>query len=89
MSKFATDNENERVTFTEDIRKMWRSRRVLGEPVLNRFRPQCSREYKEWLKKSLAGTIEPGPNVFHIITDVGGGIKLNSIDFKKSLIRMN
>ena len=71
MSKFATDNENERVTFTEDIRKMWRSRRVLGEPVLNRFRPECSREYKEWLKKSLGGIIEPSPNVPHIIADVG------------------
>ena len=53
------------------MRRMWRSRRVLGEPVPNRFRPECSRDYKEWLKKSLAGTIEPGPNVPHIIADVG------------------
>ena len=89
MRKFATDHENGRVTFAEDMCRMWRSQRVLGQPVPNRFHPECSREYNEWLKKSLAGTIEPGPNVFHIITDVGGGIKLNSIDFKKSLIRMN
>ena len=32
---------------------------------------ECSKEYKEWLKKSLAGTIEPGPNVPPIIADVG------------------
>ena len=44
---------------------------MLGEPVTDRFRLECSREYKEWLKKSLAGTIEPGPNVSHIIADVG------------------
>uniref|UniRef100_M1CMG0 Uncharacterized protein n=1 Tax=Solanum tuberosum TaxID=4113 RepID=M1CMG0_SOLTU len=59
------------VSYTEDIRRTWKTRRVLGEPVPNRFRPECSREYKEWLKKSLAGTIEPGPNVPHIIADVG------------------
>ena len=57
--------------FAEDMRRMWRSRRVLGEPVPDRFRPDCSKEYKEWLKKSLAGSIEPGPNAFHIIADVG------------------
>ena len=44
---------------------------MLSEPVLNRFHPECSRVYKEWLKKSLAGTIDPGPNVPHIIADVG------------------
>ena len=71
MRKFVTDHENGRVAFSEDMRRMWRSRKVLGEPVPDRFRPECSREYKEWLKKSLAGTIEPGPNVPHIIADVG------------------
>ena len=71
MRKFATDHENGRVAFTEDMRRMWRSRRVLGETVPNKFHPECSREYKEWLKKSLAGTIEPGLNVPHIIADVG------------------
>ena len=71
MRKFVTDHENGRVAFSEDMRRMWRSRRVLGEPVPDRFRPECSREYKELLKKSLAGTIEPGPNVPHIIADVG------------------
>ncbi|KAH0680067.1 hypothetical protein KY284_021157 [Solanum tuberosum] len=47
------------------------ARRVLGEPVPNRFRPECSRDYKEWLKKNLVGTIESGPNVPHMIADVG------------------
>ena len=71
MRKFATDHENGRVAFAEDMCKMWRYQRVLGEPVPNRFRPEYSKEYKEWLKKSLAGTIEPGSNVPHIIADVG------------------
>uniref|UniRef100_A0A3Q7FM13 Uncharacterized protein n=1 Tax=Solanum lycopersicum TaxID=4081 RepID=A0A3Q7FM13_SOLLC len=71
MRKFVTDHENGQVAFSEDMRRMWRSRRVLGEPVPDRFRLECSREYKEWLKKSLAGTIEPGLNVSHIIADVG------------------
>ena len=52
--KFVTDHENEQVAFAEDMRRMWRSRRVLCELVPNRFRPECVREYKEWLKKSLA-----------------------------------
>uniref|UniRef100_M1DY74 Uncharacterized protein n=1 Tax=Solanum tuberosum TaxID=4113 RepID=M1DY74_SOLTU len=71
MKKFATDHENGRVSYAEHIRRAWKTRRILGEPVPNRFRPECSRDYKEWLKKSLVGTIEPGPNVPHIITDVG------------------
>ena len=71
MRKFATDHENGRVAFAEDMRRMWRCRRVLGEPVPNRFRPECFKEYKEWLKTSFTGTIEPGPNVPHIIADVG------------------
>ena len=44
---------------------------MLDEPVPNRFRPECVREYKEWLKKSLTGTIEPGSNVPDIIAYVG------------------
>ena len=68
---------------------MWRSQVVLGEPVPKRFRPECSREYKEWLKKSLAGTIEPGPNDPHIIADVGAKHQSDSIDFRRSFIRMN
>ena len=71
MKKFATDHENGRVSYAEDMRRAWKTRRILGEPVPNRFRPECSRDYKEWLKKSLAGTIELGPNVPHIIADVG------------------
>ncbi|KAH0675372.1 hypothetical protein KY285_023173 [Solanum tuberosum] len=59
MKKFATDHENGRVSYVEDIRRTWKTRRVLDEPVPNRFRPECSKDYKEWLKKSLAGTIEP------------------------------
>lgn len=43
---------------------------MLGEPVPKRFRPECSREHKEWLKKLFGGTIEPGPNVPHIIIDI-------------------
>uniref|UniRef100_M1DH30 Uncharacterized protein n=1 Tax=Solanum tuberosum TaxID=4113 RepID=M1DH30_SOLTU len=35
------------------------------------FLPECSKDYNEWLKKSLVGTIEPGPNVPHMIADVG------------------
>ncbi|XP_027771185.1 uncharacterized protein LOC114076407 [Solanum pennellii] len=46
MMKFATYHENGRVAFAEDMYRMWRSRRVLGEPVPNRFRPEYSREYK-------------------------------------------
>ena len=45
--------------------------KVLGEPVPNRFHRECSKEYKEWLKNNLPVTIEPGPNVPHIIADVG------------------
>ncbi|XP_015089782.1 uncharacterized protein LOC107032720 isoform X2 [Solanum pennellii] len=71
MRKYATDHENGRVAFAEDMCRMWRSRRVLGEPVPNRFFQECLREYKEWLKKSLAGTIEHGPNFPIIIADVG------------------
>ena len=54
---------------------------MLGEPVPNRFRPECSREYKEWLKKSLAETIEPGSNVPHIIAYVGAKhqVRLNRL----------
>ncbi|KAH0673042.1 hypothetical protein KY284_024129 [Solanum tuberosum] len=59
MKKFATDYENGRVSYAKDIRRTWKTRRVLGEPIPNRFRPECSKNNKEWLKKSLAGTIEP------------------------------
>ena len=38
MRIFATDHENGRVAFVKDMRKMWGYRRVLGEPVPNRFR---------------------------------------------------
>ena len=31
----------------------------------------CFKDHKEWLKKSLAGTIELGPNVPNVIADVG------------------
>uniref|UniRef100_M1CMJ9 Aminotransferase-like plant mobile domain-containing protein n=2 Tax=Solanum tuberosum TaxID=4113 RepID=M1CMJ9_SOLTU len=71
MKKFVTDHENGRVSFAEDIRRAWKTRRILGEPVPNRFRPECSKDHKEWLKKSLAGTIELGPNVPNVIADVG------------------
>ncbi|KAK4711170.1 hypothetical protein R3W88_005683 [Solanum pinnatisectum] len=69
MKKFATDHEDGRISYVEDIRRTWKTRRVLGEPVPNRFLPECSKDYKEWLKKSLAGTIEPGSNVPHMIAD--------------------
>ncbi|KAK4725509.1 hypothetical protein R3W88_028288 [Solanum pinnatisectum] len=65
MTRFATDHENGEVAFTKKMLQLWKTRRVLGEPVPNRFRPECSKDYKEWLKKSLAGTIEPGPNRRH------------------------
>ncbi|KAK4738111.1 hypothetical protein R3W88_001808 [Solanum pinnatisectum] len=71
MKKFATDHEDGRISYVEDIRRTWKTRRVLGEPVPNRFLPECSKDYKEWLKKSLAGTIEPGSNIPHMIADVG------------------
>ncbi|KAH0725369.1 hypothetical protein KY284_001234 [Solanum tuberosum] len=71
MRKFATDHENGRIFYTEDIRRAWKTRMVLGEPVPNRFVPECSKNYKEWLKKSLAGTVELGPNVPYIIADIG------------------
>ncbi|KAH0686060.1 hypothetical protein KY285_016603 [Solanum tuberosum] len=71
MTIFVTDHENGEVAFTKKMLQLWKTRRVLGEPVLNRFRLECSKDYKEWLKKSLAGTIKPGPNVPHIIADVG------------------
>ena len=71
MRKFATDHENERITFAEDIRGIRSTQRVLGEPVPNRFHPECSKDYNEWLKNNLARTIESGPNVTHIITIVG------------------
>ena len=76
MKKIETDHENGRVAFAEDMRRMWRSQRVLGEPVPNRFHPECSKEYKEWLKNNLAVTIEPSPNVPHIIADVGAKHRL-------------
>ncbi|KAH0693894.1 hypothetical protein KY285_020991 [Solanum tuberosum] len=65
MRRFATDHENGQISYAEDIRRTWKTQRVLGKPVPNRFRPECSKDYKEWLKKSLAGTIEPGPNRRH------------------------
>ena len=43
----------------------------MGEPVQNRFHPECSKDYKKWLKKTLDGTTKPGPRVPHIIVDVG------------------
>ncbi|KAK4736923.1 hypothetical protein R3W88_000620 [Solanum pinnatisectum] len=69
MTRFVIDHENGEVAFTKKMLQLWKTRRVLGEPVPNRFRLECSKDYKEWLKKSLAGTIEPGPNVPHIIAD--------------------
>ena len=79
--KFVTDHENGRVAFAEDMHRMWRYQRVLGELVPNRFRPECLREYKKWLKKSLTGTIEPGQNVPHIIAYVGAKhqVRLNRL----------
>ncbi|KAH0669533.1 hypothetical protein KY285_023699 [Solanum tuberosum] len=71
MRKFSTNHENDQISYVEQICKIWKAQRVLGEPVPNRFCPECSKDYKDWLKKSLLGTIEPGPNVTHIITDVG------------------
>ena len=71
MRKYATDHENDRVAFADEIIRIWRTRKVMGEPVPNRFQPECSAEYGEWLKKNLAGTIEPGPNVPHLVADVG------------------
>lgn len=53
------------------MRRMCRSGRVLGDLVSNNFYPECSREYREWLKKSLAVTIDRGTNVPHITADVG------------------
>ncbi|KAH0672440.1 hypothetical protein KY290_024680 [Solanum tuberosum] len=70
-TRFVKDHENGEVAFTKKILQLWKTRRVLGEPVPSRFRTECSKDYKEWLKKSLAGTIEPGPNVPYIIADVG------------------
>ncbi len=46
MRKFATDNENGRVAFAEDIDITWRNQRVLGEPVPNKFCTKFSMEYK-------------------------------------------
>ncbi|KAH0725473.1 hypothetical protein KY284_001338 [Solanum tuberosum] len=62
MTRFVTDHENGEVVFTKKMLQLWKTRRVLGEPEPNRFRPECSKDYKEWLKKSLAGTIGPDPN---------------------------
>ena len=47
---------------SQSLQQDWRREFLVSE---------CSKKYKEWLKKSLAGTIEPGPNVPHIIADVG------------------
>jgi len=44
---------------------------VLGESVPKRFQPEFSEDYKEWLTKNPAETIEPCPNVPHHVKDVG------------------
>ncbi|KAH0672676.1 hypothetical protein KY290_024909 [Solanum tuberosum] len=66
MRKFSTNHEKDRISYVEQICKIWKARRVLGEPGT-----ECSKDYKDWLKKSLPETIEHGPNVPHIIADVG------------------
>ncbi|KAH0716981.1 hypothetical protein KY285_013012 [Solanum tuberosum] len=71
MSRFVADHEDRQVAFSKKILQLWKARRVLGEPTPNRFFPECSRDYKEWIRKNLAGTIEPGPNVPYMIADVG------------------
>ncbi|KAH0698961.1 hypothetical protein KY284_013176 [Solanum tuberosum] len=55
MTRFVTDHENGEVAFTKKMFQLWKTQR----------------DYKEWLKKSLARTIEPGLNIPHIIADVG------------------
>lgn len=63
MRKFAIDHKNGRVSFARMMIREWSTRSVAVEKVPNKYHAECSDTYKDWLKKTLAGTIKPGPNM--------------------------
>lgn len=70
MRKFATDHEDGHVSFVETILREWRIRSVAGGRVPNRFNPECSEEYKSWLKDNTTKTIRQNPGVPDSAKDV-------------------
>lgn len=70
MAKYITENGDGEPMFKWRIIREWKSKKFGGDYVENRFQPEVSDTYKEWLKKNLAGTLAPGPIIPHEIADV-------------------
>lgn len=70
MRKFVTDHEDGHVSFVETILREWRIRSVAGGRVPNRFKPECSEEYKSLLKDNTTKTIRQNPGVPDSAKDV-------------------
>lgn len=62
MSKFAMDHKDGRVSFASMMIREWKHRRGTKEKVSNKYYAESSDMYKNWLKKTLTGTVEPSPN---------------------------
>ncbi|MCD7457612.1 hypothetical protein HAX54_035520 [Datura stramonium] len=88
ISRYSTEHAKGVVTLKDMIVRGWRQRKVWEPMVKNRFKPECSDTYKEWLKKNLVGTLIPGPNEPTKILIKNPSIRFDSTGFKTSIRRV-
>ncbi|MCD7450395.1 hypothetical protein HAX54_005739 [Datura stramonium] len=62
MARYITKHEKGVVTFKDMIIRGWGQKKVGESMVKNRFKPECSDTYKEWLKKNFSETLISDPN---------------------------
>ncbi|XP_047260048.1 uncharacterized protein LOC124892915 [Capsicum annuum] len=70
MLRFFTEYNESESLLKDDMINGWRRRRWTEVTFHIEHDPEISNTYKEWLKKSLAGALIPGPNVPTGVVDV-------------------
>ncbi|KAF3674071.1 putative beta-caryophyllene synthase-like [Capsicum annuum] len=70
MLRFFIEYDESEPLLKDYMIKGWRRRRWKEASFLIGYEPEVSDTYKEWLKKSLAGGLIPGPNVPTRVMDV-------------------
>ena len=90
MLRFFTEYDESKPSLKDYMINGWRRKKWVEVSFRIGYEPEVSDTYKEWLKKSLAGALNPGPNVPTRVVDVESEhqIRLHRLqdEFQKSEI---
>ncbi|KAF3670777.1 COP9 signalosome complex subunit 2 [Capsicum annuum] len=70
MLRFFTEYDESKPSLKDYMINAWRRKKWVEVSFCIGYEPEVSDTYKEWLKKSLAGALNPGPNVPTRVVDV-------------------